>query len=199
MNLRYISLSLSIALSALALTMPAKADEVTVRRTTVVTPDVLPYETIVVPNTVILPESYGDPTETTVTRQTFLNTPFDEPMTTSATTERRVVTETTAPLGTASSSSSSLIDLSASGLPVFSKRLAFMHDQINMGLAKGWLAQAQADHLLSEHDRIALMIGNRTRGIEDSDAIESRLNLLNIAIQNNFDSNTQTAGLGHTY
>lgn len=201
----FLFLALFTATATSAAILPANADDVTVRRTTVVTPGALPVETIYAPGmmvqsptttvtkrTVVTEPLVTPLSSTTVTRSTVLNNPVLEPLATT-TTKRTVVTESTGPVTT-----ESFISAESSG-PIYNRRLSRMYDQINMGLAKGWLTPGQADHLVAEHNRIADMIATRGPGIEQSDAIESRLNLLNLAIQDDFSINGQTAGLGHSY
>ena len=170
-NLEYIFLALCATTVTSAVTVPANADEVTVRRTTVLTPGAVPVETIFSPamvvtspvttvtrRTVVTEPLIAPLASTTVTRSTVVTNPILDPVTT--TTKRTVITESAAPLGT-----ESFISTEFSG-PVYSRRLSRMYDQINMGLAKGWLTPSQTDALISQHNRISEMIAARGPGLE---------------------------------
>jgi len=94
------------------------------------------------------------------------------------------------------SSTSTAFSAELGPIAIYGNRLAAMNQQISESLAKGWITQPQANSLLSQHDRLAAMISERSTSRFDSDSLEKGLNNLNLAIQDAMNSTRATAGLG---
>lgn len=137
--------------------------------TTTTTTITAPAATIVAPETVVVPGSVVMPM-----------------------TKRTVIMSLT-PL---KKESTTLLSLKIGPIPEFTTRLNLMHGQIQNGLSKGWLDNAEADALMSEHRRLDGMISvlraNYTQ--KNADDIEKGLNLLNIRVADSFQHNLRTAG-----
>ena len=81
----------------------------------------------------------------------------------------------------------------------YARRLAALNTQINLGLQKGFISQAEADRLCSEQADLSNFESQvRMEGFPkfDSDMLEKRINVFNEKVSNILTDGMKTAGAG---